>query len=138
MRVLKWKTKFYCVCFNEWILNEFWLNSGKSRQLYESDIHIWGVFENYWQVFHQSCYKVSLKYLFFLENALKKFEYFLKFLFLFESTIPRLVMENNFILMAASAGHAVGYTNVPTFKHIIDCMPLYFTNGFTNIVVAVV
>ena len=32
-------------------------------------------------------------------------------------------MENNFIQMAASAGHAVAYT-----------MQLYFTNGFTNIV----
>ena len=43
-------------------------------------------------------------------------------------------MENNFIGMAASAGHAVAYTIGPIFKHIIDCMQLYFTNGFTNIV----
>ena len=43
-------------------------------------------------------------------------------------------MENNFIQMAASAGHAVGYTIGPIFKPIIDCVPLYFTNGFTNIV----
>ena len=35
--------------------------------------------------------------------------------------------------MAASAGHAVAYTIGPIFKHIIDCMQLYFTNGFTNI-----
>ena len=41
-------------------------------------------------------------------------------------------MENNFIQMAASAGHAVNY--VPIFKHIIDCVQLYFTNDFTNIV----
>ena len=59
----------------------------------------------------------------------KATEYFLKFLFLFEST-----MENNFIQMAASAGHAVAYTIGPIFKHIIDCVHLYFTNGFTNIV----
>ena len=39
-------------------------------------------------------------------------------------------MENNFIQMAASAGHTTG----PIFKHIIDCVQLYFTNGFTNIV----
>ena len=41
-------------------------------------------------------------------------------------------MENNF--MAASAGHAVAYTIRTIFKHIIDCVQLYFTNGFTNIV----
>ena len=35
--------------------------------------------------------------------------------------------------MAASAGHAVAYTIGPILKHIIDCMQLYFTNGFTNI-----
>ena len=43
-------------------------------------------------------------------------------------------MENNFIQMAASAGHAVVYTIGPIFKHIIDYVQLYFTNGFTNIV----
>ena len=43
-------------------------------------------------------------------------------------------MENNFIQMAASAGHAVAFTNVPVFKNIIDCVQLYFTNGFTHIV----
>ena len=41
-------------------------------------------------------------------------------------------MENNFIQMAASAGHAVAYTIGLIFKHIIDCVQLYFTNGFTN------
>ena len=46
------------------------------------------------------------KYL-FLENALKKTtEYFLKFLFFFESTI--LPVNNG--QMAASAGHAAAYT----------------------------
>ena len=43
-------------------------------------------------------------------------------------------MENKFIQMAASAGHAVAYTIDPIFKHIIDCVQLYFTNGFTYIV----
>ena len=43
-------------------------------------------------------------------------------------------MENNFIQMAASADHAVTYTISPIFKHIIDSVQLYFTNGFTNIV----
>ena len=42
-------------------------------------------------------------------------------------------MENNFIQMAASAGHTVAYTIGPIFKHI-DYVQLYFTNGFTNIV----
>ena len=41
-------------------------------------------------------------------------------------------MENNFIQKAASAGHAVGYTIGSIFKHIIGCVQLYFTNGFTN------
>ena len=43
-------------------------------------------------------------------------------------------MENNFIQMAASAGHAVTYTIVRILKHIIDCVQLHFTNGFTIIV----
>ena len=47
-------------------------------------------------------------------------------------------MGNNFIQMAASAGHAVEYSTANTigqiFKHIIDCVQLYFTNGFTKIV----
>ena len=42
-------------------------------------------------------------------------------------------MENNSIQLAVSAGHAVAYTIGPIFKHIIDCVQLYFTNGFTNI-----
>ena len=42
-------------------------------------------------------------------------------------------MENNFIQMAASAGYALAHTIVPIFKHIIDCVQLYITNGFTNI-----
>ena len=41
-------------------------------------------------------------------------------------------MENNFIQMAASAGHVVVYTIGPIFKHIFDCTQLDFTNGFTN------
>ena len=41
-------------------------------------------------------------------------------------------MENHFIQMAASAGHVVAYTIGPTFKHIIDCVELYFTTGFKN------
>ena len=42
-------------------------------------------------------------------------------------------MENNSIQMAASDGHAVAYTIGSIFKHIIDCVQLYFSNGFTNI-----
>ena len=42
-------------------------------------------------------------------------------------------MENNFIQMADSAGHAVAYTIGTIFKHIIDFVQLYFTNGFKNI-----
>ena len=43
-------------------------------------------------------------------------------------------MENNFIQMAASAGHAVAYTIGAIFEHIINCGQLYFTNGLINIV----
>ena len=42
-------------------------------------------------------------------------------------------MENNFIQMAALAGHAVAYKISPIFKYIIDCVQLYFTKGYTNI-----
>ena len=42
-------------------------------------------------------------------------------------------MENNFIQIAASTGHAVADTIGHIFKHIIDCVQLYFTNAFTNI-----
>ena len=31
-------------------------------------------------------------------------------------------MENNFIQLAASAGHAEAYKIDPIFKHIIDCL----------------
>ena len=43
-------------------------------------------------------------------------------------------MANNFIQVAASAGHALAYMNGPIFKHIIDSVQLYFTNGFRNII----
>ena len=39
-------------------------------------------------------------------------------------------MENNFIQMSASAGHAVDYTIGLIFKYITDCVQLYFTKGF--------
>ena len=43
-------------------------------------------------------------------------------------------MENKFTQMVASAAHVVAYTIGQIFKHIIDCVPLYFANGFTNII----
>ena len=72
---------------------------------------------------------------FFLENALKKLlNIFLNFFFYLKVQSFLLIMENNFIQMAATAGHAVAYTIGLIFKHIIDCVQLYFTHGFTNIV----
>ena len=72
---------------------------------------------------------------FLLENTLKKpTEYFIKFLFYLKVQSFWLIMENNFIQMTATAGHAVAYTIGPIFKDIIDCVQLYFTNSFTNIV----
>ena len=35
--------------------------------------------------------------------------------------------------MAVSVGHVVAYTIGPIFKRIIDCVRLYYSNGFTNI-----
>ena len=58
---------------------------------------------------------------------------FSNFLFYLKVKSFRLLMENNCIQMASSAGHAVAYTISPIFKHIIDCVQLYFTNGCTNI-----
>ena len=43
-------------------------------------------------------------------------------------------MEKKFIQMADSYGHAVAYTIGKIFKHIIDCVQLYFAIGFRNIV----
>ena len=43
-------------------------------------------------------------------------------------------MENNFISMAASTGQTEAYMIGPILKHFIDYVQLYFTNGFTNIV----
>ena len=43
-------------------------------------------------------------------------------------------MTNNFIQMAASAGHAVAFTIGPILRHIIGCDQLYFTSGFTKTV----
>ena len=47
-------------------------------------------------------------------------------------------MENNFIQMVASTAHAVAYIIGSIFKQIIDCVQLYFTNGFTNIVLSTI
>ena len=43
-------------------------------------------------------------------------EYFFKFQFFILQSF-RLIMENNFIQMAASAGHAISYTIGPIFRH---------------------
>ena len=75
------------------------------------------------------------KCLFFGKCFKKTTVYILKFMF-FNLKIQSfgLIMENNFLKMAASAGYAVAYAIGLIFKHIIDCVQLYFTNRFTNIV----
>ena len=71
----------------------------------------------------------------FLKMIKKTTKYFLKnFFFYLKIQSFRLIMENNFIQMAASAGHAVAYTVGPIFKHIIDCVQLYFNKCLRNIV----
>ena len=81
-------------------------------------------------------YRVRQIPFFSLENALKKLPHiFPNFFFYLKAQFFRLIMENDFIQMAISAGHVVAYTIVAIFKHIIVCVQLYFTNGFTNIVI---
>ena len=56
---------------------------------------------------------------FFLENAKKKIlNIFSNICSYLKVKSFRLIMENNFIQMTASAGHAVVYTIGPIFKHI--------------------
>ena len=56
----------------------------------------------YWEI-----YRVRQKPFFFGKCFKKTTEYFLKFLFYLKVQSLRLIMDNNFIQMAASAGHAV-------------------------------
>ena len=42
-------------------------------------------------------------------------------------------MENYLIQMVFPAGHAVAYAIALIFKHIIDCMQLYFTNVLSSV-----
>ena len=69
-------------------------------------------------------------------KMLKKSYWILSQFFLFYLKIQgfRLIMENNFIQIAALTGHALAYTIDSIVKHIVDCVQLYFINGFTNIV----
>ena len=46
---------------------------------------------------------------------------FLNFFFYLKVQSFRLIIENNFIQMAALAGQVVAYTIGPIFKHIIVC-----------------
>ena len=79
-------------------------------------------------------YTTTTKQLFFFGKCFKNLIFPQISFFLFKAQSFRLIMENNFIQMAVSAGLAVAYTIGPIFKHIIDGVQLYFTNGFTNIV----
>ena len=58
----------------------------------------------------------------------KNYCIFSQILFYLKVQSFRLIMENNCIQMSASAGHAVAYTICSIYKHIIDCVQLYFTN----------
>ena len=73
----------------------------------------------------------SAKYIFFWKMLKKTIEYFLKFLFLFQSTILPVNNFNNFIQRAASAGQAVA-------DHVVQFLStLLIVCSFTNIVVLV-
>ena len=74
----------------------------------------------------QNIYRFCQIFFFFFGKCFKKTtEHFLKFDFYLKVQSFHLVTENNFIQMAASAGHAVAYRIGTIFKHIIDCV-LYF------------
>ena len=56
--------------------------------------------------------------LFFWKMLKKKLlNIFSNFFFYLKIQFFRLIMENNFFQLAASAGHAVPYMSGPTFKH---------------------
>ena len=76
-------------------------------------------------------FEYNLPITFFFGKCLKKLNIFSNFFYYLK---VQLIMENNFIQMDVSAGQAVAYTIGPIFKHVIDCVQLYFFNGFTNIV----
>ena len=77
----------------------------------------------------------SIEYLFFWKNLkIKILNIFSNFFFYLKVKSFRLIIKNNFIQIAASAGHAVAYTIGPICIDIIDCVQLYFTNDFMNIV----
>ena len=77
----------------------------------------------------------SAKNLFFWKMLQKKLlNIFSNFFFYLKVQSFRLIKENNFIQIAVSADHAVAYKIGSIFKQIIDCVQLYFTNGFMNIV----
>ena len=84
---------------------------------------------SYHRVMYTLCVGSAEYVFFFLEKKLLNI--FWNYFFYLKVQSFRLIMENNFIQMAALAGHAVGHTIGTIFKHIIE---LYFTNGFTNIV----
>ena len=46
----------------------------------------------------------------------------------------QLIMKNNFIQIAVSTRYEVAYMIGLIFKHVIVCVQLYFTKGFTDIV----
>ena len=58
----------------------------------------------------------SAKYLFFGKCLKKLLNIFLNYFFYLKVQSFRLIMENNFIEIAASNGYG------PIFKHIIDCV----------------
>ena len=66
--------------------------------------------------------KESVKYFFFWKMLKKAAEIFSNFFIYLKVQSFQLIMENNFIQMATSAGQAVTYTIDTIFNHIIDCV----------------
>ena len=107
--------------------------AGKSQQFFKlSDSKLYTIGNSFDKYVY---FRVRQITFFFFGKYLKKLlNIFSNFVLYLKVQSFRLIMENNFIQMAALAGLAVAYMVDPTCKHIMDCVQLYFTNGFTNTV----
>ena len=102
------------------------------------------VFFEHSEFLPEICWEVVAEEIFFHERKSQKYSahqmpffwknIFSNFFIYLKVQAFQLIMENNFIQMATSAGHALAYTIGPILKHIIDFVKLRFTNDFTNIV----
>lgn len=63
----------------------------------------------------------------------KRFDIFSNCDFYLKAVSLYLMMEYNFIQVAAAAGLAIADSVDPIFQHIFDCLRQYLSNGITNV-----